>query len=272
MRCLLIGLPLCLFSAPQTAQVLSPLPTLARPVEKADDKAPLPGEEEMKRLAKEDPVAFLEHCLRRYRQTVKGYTLVMEKQERINGKLNPREVIEVCFREEPHSVYFRWTEGARRAERTVYVEGENNGKMLVKPNGLLLGRLTVEKDPDGEEAKDSGRYSIKEFGLRKGLERTIKTWKDAKEGGTLFVEFLGEQKLKEAGDRTCYVLKRSRYAKPESDGVLEVTVYIDKETWLQVGSVIKGKDGDLIGTYYFRDIKLNPELKAEQFQRDALRR
>ena len=39
------------------------------------------------------------------------------------------------------------------------------------------------------------------------------------------------------GGRDCYVLRRTRFLKPERDGVTEQTVYIDKESWLQLGSV-----------------------------------
>ena len=76
--------------------------------------------------------------------------------------------------------------------------------------------------------------------------------------------------MKEAGDRVCYTLRRDQYPKPEEDGVTELTIYIDKETYLQVGAVLKGEGGKLIASYYFRDIKLNPEFKADQFTRAAL--
>jgi outer membrane lipoprotein-sorting protein len=49
-------------------------------------------------------------------------------------------------------------------------------------------------------------------------------------------------------------------------------MYVDKETWLQVGSVLKGEEGQLIGEYFFRDVKLNPRFKPGTFTRDALKR
>ena len=50
-----------------------------------------------------------------------------------------------------------------------------------------------------------------------------------------------------------------------------MTIYIDKETWLQVGTVLKGDGGKLVGEYFFRDLKLNPEFKPDQFLRAALK-
>jgi outer membrane lipoprotein-sorting protein len=58
--------------------------------------------------------------------------------------------------------------------------------------------------------------------------------------------------------------------KPEEDGVTDLTIYIDKETWLQVGSVLKGDNDQYIAQYFFRDIKLNPEFTRETFAKEAL--
>jgi hypothetical protein len=255
------------------ALVLLPfLVARAQPQSKeAGDKPDLPSAADMERLARDKPIEFLEACLRHYDRTVKGYTLVMQKQERIGGKLQRTELLDVAFRNQPHSVLLRWVEGARLAAASLYVEGENDGKMLVRPAGLLLGGLIVERDPESEQAKQSGRYTMREFGLKKGMERTLKSWKAARDKDELHVEYLGERKVKEAGDRPCFALHRDRYARPENDGVLELTVYIDKETYLQVGSTVKGEDGKLIGEYFFRDIHLNPDFKADQFTREALK-
>jgi len=197
--------------------------------------------------------------------------LKMHKRERIDGKLNDAEEIEVSFRDKPHSVFMHWVKGAGRAVSALYVEGENGGKMLIRPNGLG-GRLVkvAERDPDGKEARQSGRYTLKEFGLKKATLRAIATWKAAKDDDALHVEFAGEEKLKQGGNRPCWVLKRTKYKKPGNDGVADTTLYFDKETWLQVGSVLRGKDGQLIGEYFFKDIELNPKFKDKQFQRDAL--
>jgi hypothetical protein len=226
----------------------------------------------MEKLADSDPVAFLENCIRRYQREVKAYHCIMQKQERLAGKLQPKEVIEVYFRDQPHSVYLRWIEGARKAERIVYVAGENNNKMLVRPNGFLARKVAgdvVERDVNGSDAKQSGRYPVNEFGIKNGTVRTLAGWQAAKKKGKLHIEHLPDQRVKEAGDRLCFKFRRT-YEEPENDGVLGLTLYIDKETWLQVGSVVKGEESKLIGEYFFRDIQLNPPIPATQFTRAAL--
>src|SRR5262249_36245654 len=222
-------------------------------------------------LPDKDPVAFMGRCLERYNaRGIQGYTLIMQKQERINDELKETEEIEVCFREQPHSVLMKWIKGQRLASRALYVEGENNGKLLAKPAGLAGAFLSVaEREPEGPEAKSSGRYPLTQFGLKKTAERSYRTWKAVQEKGLLKYEYLGVRKVREAGDRVCYALRRT-CDPPEEDGMVEVTLYIDKELGLQVGSIVKGPEGKLIAEYFYRHIQFNPEFKKGQFERSAL--
>ena len=118
---------------------------------------------------------------------------------------------------------------------------------------------------EASKALDSARYTIDEFGIRLGTERTYKTWKERQAEGNLHVDYEGVQKVQKAGDRDCYVLHRTKMTKPEDDGVLDVVLYIDKETWLQVGSILRGDKGKLIGEYFFRDLTLNPNFAPNHF-------
>ena len=226
-------------------------------------------------LASSDPVAMLEACIRRYQSEVRGYTCILEKRERINGELREPEVIAVAFREHPFSVLMRWKQNPGRALATLYVAGEHNDRVLIVPSNstarvaLRFGKGYVTRSPDSPEVREASRYSVHEFGIYKGTERTYLAWKSAKERGVLRTEYLGVREVPEAGGRPCHIVRRL-CDPPEEEGLTEVTIAIDAETWLQVGSVLKAKD-ELIGSYYFRDIKLNPAFDANQFKPEALK-
>jgi hypothetical protein len=270
MRRALFCLPLCLlFISDSTSQEQAP-PTVFPDV--PDDGKALPSEDKMEGLAKRDPIAFLEECIRRYNHDVKGYTATLRKQERIDGKLERSEIIDVTFREEPFSVLMRWKEGARRASALLYIRGQNRNNLLIRPAGMLSVAGVVERDPNGTDAKKGGRYPVPEFGIKVGMQRTLASWEKAKKANALHVEFRGVKDIKEAGNRPCWVLRRTRYAQVEDDGITELTIYVDKESWLQVGTVLKGEEGKLIGEYFFRDIKINPDFKRDTFTRAALQR
>jgi len=270
MRRLLLCLAGCLVLISDSSSTEPPPTATFRDV--ADTGAALPSTKGMERLAKQDPIAFLEACIRRYDREVKGYTTTLRKQERIDGKLERSEIIDVAFREEPFSVRMLWKEGARRAAGVLYVKGENGDQLLIRPNGVFSFAGVVTRDPYGSDAKKGGRYALPEFGIKISTQRTLASWQRARKNDALHIEYLGVKEIKEAGNRRCWVLKRTQYKKPEEDGITELTVYIDTENWLQVGNVLKGEENRLIGEYFFRDIKINPDFAPGTFSREALKR
>jgi len=285
----LLGLPACLALAPVLlglglclaggSDLFSggPPPVEEQLLDVVDTGAALPEGDEMVTLARKDPVAFLEKVLIRYERDMKsheGYLCLLVKRERLNGKMPPPEKTEemaVRFREEPHSVLLDWKKNPGKAQRVLYVKGENDGNLVVQPRGVGAFRLW-ERDPLGAEAMESGRYPLTEFGIQIGSRRTLTSWKSDPK---LTVEYLGEQKMEQLGGRTCYVLRRSGYrsAHPGDRGVVEIesTFYFDKETWLQIGSVLKAEDGELLAEYWFRDLKWVEKFDADAFTRKAVK-
>jgi hypothetical protein len=280
-------------------QLQNQVAQLDEDLEKSAD--PLPDSAGMADLARKDPVRFLENCIRYYDRDVHSYHLIMQKQERVptklpieKRKLQKKEVIEVYFKEKPHSVFMHWLEGERLTDRCLYVEGENDNMILVHPAGLA-GKFVsfVKRKVDGPEAQESGRYTLNMFGIKFGTLRTLTFAKKAKEEGKLNMDYLGvdgewhkcgpeatvsigEQSVAAAGNRVCYILRR-HYAEEENDGVLALQFFIDKQNWLQVGSIVEGKFEEpnakkryLIGEYYFRDIELNPKFAPDQFKEAAV--
>jgi hypothetical protein len=234
-----------------------------------------PGASEMTNLARKDPLAFLENCLKHCDGEIRSYQATMQKQERLQGRLQNKEMIEVAFREQPYSVSLHWLQGARKADRVIYVAGENDGMMLAHPTGAA-GKLVkvVRRKVDSDEARQSGRYTLDQFGFKKALDRIIASMQTAQKKGALHVQFQGEAKVIEAGQRVCYKLKRT-YSEPESDGTQELTLYVDRENYLPIGVVVKGKvdpatgNRELLGEYFYRDVHLNPEIRPEQFKEAA---
>lgn len=230
-------------------------------------------------LARKAPVELLRQCLIRYQDAkVSGYTCNFFMHEQVPGRppKDPEEV-ECWFKESPYSVMMHWKKGAGLAVASLYVAGECDNKMCVRPANKAaqiavgLNGGFVKRPPDGSEAKESARYLITDFGLRCGTERTYKAWKALHEQGmTLNVVYKGKKAIDELGGRECHII--TRYCDPpEEEGLTDVTLYIDAETWFQLGSVLKSGD-KLIGSYWFRDVKLNPEFDAKQFKPETLKK
>ena len=253
-------LPLCLILQDRRS-----VPEPLQPAIRTDIVVPLEKEignstvSSLENLLATQPTQFLQNCLDRYDREVHGYTVLFRKQERIRGKLQTLEKIQVEFREKPYSVVFNWKEGAGLASKVMYVEGENDNKMLAR------AIFTFKKDPEGAEATANSHYTIKQFGMKLALERTLASMRKAEANGTLHLKYLGHVRVPELHDRLCYKFIRTPYDPPENHGVNELIIYIDKELELQVGSVLRDSKGELISQYFFADVHLNPEYTKEQF-------
>lgn len=218
-----------------------------------------------------EPIAFLEYSLKEYeRRGIEGYTARFDKRERIAGKLHDPEEIELSYREKPFGVLMRWVKGARKAAAVLFAEGENGDQLLARPTGFAGNFVSyVRRDVDGDEARQSGRYTLREVGLKRTTLQTLTAWKAAQKKGELRVEYLGQQAVAELDQRACYVLRRT-CVRPEDDGVVDGLFYFDVENLQQIGTIVRDGKGELIGQYFYRDIRFNPKFKPDQFKASAL--
>ncbi|QVL32494.1 DUF1571 domain-containing protein [Telmatocola sphagniphila] len=270
MKRLLLLLPICLCFAPRNESEALGLPSANGIVALTPDMAGRPSPEQFERLVQTDIVRALAAGLARYRAEVQDYTCVMTKQERLGGKVRPVEIIRCAYREKPYSVLMKWEAGDSKAISSLFVQGENNDELIVLPKLLGFIKKTVSRSPSHPDVKDASRYSVFEFGIAKGQERTYAAWKAAQQAGLLNVEFLGERPIPELENRPCYVIHRM-VNPPEEDGMTDLTIYIDKETWLQTGSILTA-NGNLIGSYFFNDVKTNQKLGKDDFKPEVLKK
>lgn len=104
----------------------------------------------------------------KYYQSVNAYTCRITRQERVGQKLMPVEVMEMRFRRQPRSVYYRWLNEENEGRECVYVEGANNGNVVTrggKGDPFFLVGKTIALDPNGMLARSKSRYSITQSGL-----------------------------------------------------------------------------------------------------------
>lgn len=226
----------------------------------------------MERLLAADPVAFFERCLDRYDREVSCYRATLIKQERIKGRLGAEEEIEVHFRERPFSVLMEWKRGHKLARKTMYVDGAHENQIVVQLAGwrALVGQVTVPVDD--EDAKATSRYPINEFGMAVGTRRALAAWRQARERGDLRAALQGTSQVPELGGRECWVVHSTHAPGRDPEGVVDTTYFIDTETWLQTGTVLRDDKGQLVGRYHFRAVEINPAFDDKTFCRERLKR
>ena len=99
-------------------------------------------------------------------QNIQDYSCVFTKREMVNGKLLPYEQMFMKVRHKPFSVYmyFLGPEDVK-GQQVVYVEGQNNGKMVAQPVGLKGKFGPYYLDPNGSFAMAGQRYPITNAGF-----------------------------------------------------------------------------------------------------------
>ncbi len=94
-----------------------------------------------------------------------GYTAVLEIQEERGEQLKPSDRVLVKVRHHPFSIYMRWNESG---QEVIFVDGENDNRLLVKPTSALAALKRVWKlDPESAMAKQSCKYPVTSSGIEK---------------------------------------------------------------------------------------------------------
>ncbi len=111
------------------------------------------------RIALEDWLGQAEVFLER----TESYTAVFHKQERVKGWLKPKETVSLKFKK-PFKVYMKWIEDPGKGREILYVDGQNNNRILLHEPGIM-GVVIMNLHPQGHLAMNGSRHPITEAGL-----------------------------------------------------------------------------------------------------------
>jgi Protein of unknown function (DUF1571) len=97
---------------------------------------------------------------------VKDYMGTLVKEERVGGTLMPEQFISMRVRQQPFSVYLKWT-GPKQFEgqEASYVTGKNGNKMKAKGTGVAAVMGFVSLDVNDPRALKENRHAITELGI-----------------------------------------------------------------------------------------------------------
>ncbi len=158
------------------------------------------------------------------------------------------------------SIYSKVISGSHKGREIIYVEGKNSDKMIV--SHALLGTLTARISPDNVLAKKETRHTIKEAGLPSVVSRMISILEceGNKPGCKLVATYLGEESG--AGGKVIRLrIEHSSYA-------ARTDITLDARTFLPASFASWDKDGALIESFKYYNIKTNVGLTDADFDPD----
>jgi hypothetical protein len=108
-------------------------------------------------------------------RNIHDYSCTLKKRERVDGELGDYQFIFMKVMHQPFSVYMSFIKPYAGRE-IVYVDGQNDGKMLVLEAGFtrMLGKIPL--DPNGSRAMNGQRHPITDVGMRNLTAKLMKMW------------------------------------------------------------------------------------------------
>jgi len=216
-----------------------------------------------------DPAIQLMQICRNRFAAVFDYEARIVQEERIGRSLLASQDMVAKFRTHPQSVYLKW-KAPEAGREAIYVEGRDEGKLLVHAAGVKKAFLGVNRiDPDGPQAKRETRYSVTEGGIGHSIDKLLVRWEYERRFDETNVSITSVK----VNGRPC-VLISAVHPRPD-DGKFKfhtMRVYVDKENMLPIRTEAYGyptspgkEPGDLLESYTYLDLRLNPGLKDIDF-------
>lgn len=187
------------------------------------------------------------------------YTAVLEREERIGGRLLRQGGIRIRFRK-PFSVRMEWTEGGMRGTAALYERGKNGGKVLARKGGLLRF-LRLSLAPDDPRILKENRHPITEIGIGRILDVIGGEYDRSRRAneGEWTVEGGGTVGGRETW--TCQAVL------PPGKGYYgRVLVFdLDRETFLPVRAAVYGDGGEMLEEYAYGELAVDVGLSDADF-------
>ncbi len=189
---------------------------------------------------------------------IRDYRCVLATRERMHGKLNPEQVLDMDFRAEPFAVHLRFREPAASVGQEVwYGVGLHAGQMRVRPAGYL-GLVTgvLAMDPHAPSVRENSRHAITGAGMAHMLERFATSLAEREEAAVYLTNSVVDE-------RPCHRLEMVADA-PDLEWH-RAMLHVDDATLLPVRVEYYDREGRLLDEATYRQIKRNVGLGDAAF-------
>ncbi len=192
---------------------------------------------------------------------IQDYSATVVKRERIDGKLGKHEYLFAKIRQKPFSVYLYFLDPPSvQGQEVIFIEGQNDGKILAHGTGLQKALGTVKLDPTGYFAMRGQRYPITELGLANLLRRLIEVGEKDSQYGECDVKYIQGAKI---NNRVCTCIQVT-HPVPRSNFLFHIArIFVDDELNLPVRyesydwPTAPGAQPELMEEYTYLNLKLN---------------
>ncbi len=197
-------------------------------------------------------------------KNIADYSAILVSRERVDGELGESQQIAVKVRHRPFSIYgYMLSPENVKGNQALYVDGHNDGKLLIRTTGLLdmiLGTLRL--DPESPMAMRDRRHPITKAGilnLCRGVIRLLES--DMRSPAS--AESRVRMAYAKVGDRACVCTEISHPARHKNLGFHRLRLFVDTELKIPIRYELydwpkqPGGGAELLEEYTYLNIKLN---------------
>lgn len=215
-----------------------------------------------------DPVAFLREVQKKV-VAFDQYRLTFYRQERwgIPAALGPMEEIQAVFRARPFSVHFAWNDEKMPFYESVYVQGQNDSKLIVRERKgafLFVPPQVRVLDPMFPVKIGKAKNPITDFGLARIMERTLLPFENPEIRKVTTIKYVGVVNLDPINRPVHYL----RIERPKTPGLAYTRqdFYIDAETLLPAGTDLWLPGNELDVRYRYTQVDPSVTLTDADFR------
>ena len=211
-----------------------------------------------------------EEGLKRIDANIQDYSATLVKRERVKGELTSNHYMYLKVRHQPFSVYtvFLGPEEFKGRE-VIYVEGQNNGKMLAHEAKGWRARIgMVALKPESPFAMEGQRYPITMIGMRTMAERLAEVGREDLRYDEVDVKFHKGAKI---NGRVCTCIQASHPVPRKHFRYHLARIFIDDELQLPLrfeAFLWPYKEGGkpvLVEQYTYLNVKINNGFTDHDF-------
>jgi hypothetical protein len=193
---------------------------------------------------------------------VTSYTARLVRQERVGTRLRPPEEARLKF-QRPGSVYMHWITGPAAGRELLFVEGRDDGKVLVHEPRFLSNLFTLVLAPDSPRIFQESRHPATDVGLGRLIELIAGDTRRGQRAGELTIVDRGL--VGEAGSRArVFELVLPREA-TKGYYCHRALLSLHPDLGLPVRAQFFDGEEQLLADYAYRDLELNRPLTPLDF-------
>jgi len=245
--------------------------TTTTPVASPHAQAAATSSFDLTRQPEEHPLVPLVRALKTSQavidESIRDYSCTLVKRERVDGQLGEYQHIFMKVMHDPFSVYMSFLQPYTGRE-VVYVDGQNDNKLIVLEAGLKRWAGKISLDPQGTLAMKGQKHPITRVGIRNLTVELLKICEAEMRYAECEVMHNSETKIHGRPTTMIQVIHpiprqnfRFHVARVFFDNELRVPIHFDRFSW----PVQEGTQPPLEESYTYQNLKINNGFTARDF-------